>query len=318
MHKKRKYNVYSYYATILFAISFSLILYGLGLNYYNSHKVIDPVNDVVSTTDTDEGTIHIDTTNRDHPITENQDNGNTTNLNKDEDSVTTINEVNNNLRNSLEKTYEIEIKYGQETAEYSVSGIATEPITDSTTINSQLVHLQNALSLYPRGMFREIKNGGIPLTIILVNKYSDNSITGITDSNYDEATISISAVHTVEDSFYHESYHYIERYLLKKGANYNSWDSLNSSQFSGWGTIDGNLSYSTTFSENASFVNNYAQTSAAEDRASTFEYMMAPSKASCLNRGGIVWRKAKLLADTIDLVLSSVSPDVTEYWERYL
>ena len=46
--------------------------------------------------------------------------------------------------------------------------------------------------------------------------------------------------------------------------------------------------------------------------------MMAPSKASCLNNGNVVWKKAKLMSDTIDLVLSSVRPDVTEYWERYL
>ena len=153
---------------------------------------------------------------------------------------------------------------------------------------------------------------------MLIKKYSDGTVTGITDSSYTDAVISISADYAFEDSFYHESYHYIERYLLKKGANYNSWDSLNPSNFAGWGTIDGSLSYSNTFLPTSPFVNNYAQTEAVEDRASTFEYMMAPSKASCLNKGNVVWKKATLLADTIDLVLSSVSPDVTEYWEGYL
>ena len=74
----------------------------------------------------------------------------------------------------------------------------------------------------------------------------------------------------------------LEKYMFKKKANFNSWDSLNPTDFE-YNTIDGSLSYSNTFVESAPFVNNYAQTSAAEDRASTFEYMMANTKASCLN-----------------------------------
>ena len=188
----------------------------------------------------------------------------------------------------------------------------------ASKMNKQLDLLKKVLSLYPDGLFQEIKKGGIPLTIMLIQEFSEKSITGITDSSYSYANISIAASHGFEESFFHESYHYIERYLLKKGANFNSWDSLNPSNFAGWGTIDGSLSYSNTFLPTSPFVNNYAQTEAVEDRASTFEYMMAPSKASCLNKGNVVWKKATLLADTIDLVLSSVSPDVTEYWERYL
>ena len=154
---------------------------------------------------------------------------------------------------------------------------------------------------------------------MLVNNYADNSITGVTDSSYSYATISIAAVHPFEDSFFHESYHYIERFMFKQGANFASWNSLNPDGFQySSNTVDNNLSYDYKFSPTAPFVNNYAQTSDAEDRASTFEYMMANSKASCLNRGNTVWKKAKLMADTMDVVLYTVSPTVTEYWERFL
>lgn len=330
--RKKKFNKYSYYATILFAISFALISYGLLLDYKNGYSIIDPINDVVSTTKTGDNTIHIDTSSEGQTTDDGQIDIGKSDAQKEpntptqevtpsqsqEKAVVTIEQTNNQLRKEIENEYGITIRYGEETRGYSVAGISTEVIADQTVITDQLIRLREALSLYPKGLFREIKNGGIPLTIMLIKKYSDGTVTGITDSSYTDAVISISADYAFEDSFYHESYHYIERYLLKKGANYNSWDSLNPSNFAGWGTIDGSLSYSNTFLPTSPFVNNYAQTEAVEDRASTFEYMMAPSKASCLNKGNVVWKKATLLADTIDLVLSSVSPDVTEYWERYL
>ena len=324
MHNGKYSSKSAFYAKIMFAISFCLLLYGIFLDYQRERNLIDPVNDVVPVKEESENTVHVEKTDdiTKKPKTEktpsNTQKEKISENNNSNSRVLTIDEINNNIRNEIEKKYDIKIKYGGETSGYTVSGLSTEIITDSTVINSQLVRLQETLSVYPEGFFREIKNGGIPLTIMLVYKYSDNTVTGVTDSSYSDAIISIASAYTFEDSFYHESYHYIERYLFKKGVNYNSWDSLNPPEFAGWGTIDGSLSYSNTLSADSGFVNNYAQTEASEDRASTFEYMMAPSKASCLNKGNIVWRKAKLIADTMDLVFSSVSPDVKEYWERYL
>ena len=106
--------------------------------------------------------------------------------------------------------------------------------------------------------------------------------------------------------------------MLKKGANFNSWDSLNPSNFT-WNTVNGNLSYDMTHKDNSPFVNNYAQTSAAEDRASTFEYMMTSIEPSCFqDKNNTIWKKANYMAMTIETVFNSVSPDITEYWERWL
>ncbi len=231
--------------------------------------------------------------------------------------VPSIDEANESLKRSIETTYGITIKYGRETYGYTVGGISTVPVENSTTINAALNRLKSAFSLYPSGFFTEIRNGGIPLSVILINSYSDESITGVTDSSYTYANISIALMHPFEDSFYHESYHYIERYLFKRGANYNSWNTLNPADFR-YGTIINNYSYANTFSDSVPFVNNYAQTSDAEDRASTFEYMMAGSKASCLNYGRPVWYKASLIKNTIEAVFNTVSPNVVEYWERYV
>lgn len=326
MHRSRKKKLVAY-AKILIVLSIALLIYGVVLDYGTPHsKVIDPIRDVkpikekentVSITPSDGNEVVTDTDN----TTIKEQNNNNNNNNVVEPKASSISDSNDKLRNEIQKKYNIKIKYGKETEGYSVKNgssiINTTPITDDNVINKELNDLNVTLSYYPSGMFEEINTGGIPLTIILINNYSDNSITGVTDSSYEFANISIAAIYPFAESFYHESYHYIERYMFKNGANFNSWDSLNPSGFS-WNTIDGSLSYSNTFSQDAAFVNNYAQSSAAEDRASTFEYMMANSKASCLNNGTTVWKKANYMAQMIRQVLSSVRNSSNVRWEKHL
>ena len=213
----------------------------------------------------------------------------------------------------------IDVKYGSETEGYSVGGLSTVSIYDSEKINSSLKKLDSLLELYPQGFFNEISNGGIPLTIYLINNYSSNEVTGATDSNYSFANISLAIIYPIDESFFHESYHYIERFILKKGLSFNSelWKKFNPSGFT-YGTINGKYSYRATFSDNSYFVNNYAQVSAEEDRASTFEYMMASSKASCLNENKPVWKKAYMMSNMIDAAFETVNVKNTEYWERFL
>lgn len=364
MHKKKTTKSMKYYATILIAVSITMLIYGLLLDIGTGNRLFDPVKDSAPIRE-EESTVSITTIDgtevvpgntitkvkekTDEEIKEeikdkgkennsttpkpstnptpnnNQNNSNpggssnpgSTSQGGSQVHIPTIDETNNNLRNSIQSTYGISVKYGSETIGYSVGGISTTPINNSTTINAALNRLRDALSLYPSGFFYEIRNGGIPLTVILINSYANNSITGVTDSSYTYADISIAISHPFEESFYHESYHYMERYLFKRGANYNSWNSLNPVGFN-YGTIVNFYSYANTFSADAFFVNNYAQVSDAEDRASTFEYMMASSKASCLNYGKTIWYKAVLMKNTIEAVFNTVSPNNVEYWERYL
>ena len=332
MHKKRRKNRLSYYAKILFAISLTLLLYGFILNIRDNRKVLDPVDDVEIYSE-DESTVTITTSDGSEVIPgdvvvsdgdkENQNTGtgtipspNNPNPNNDASS-TSIEDSNQKLRLEIQNTYGVMVRYGEETNGYEVGGFTTTSIEDPNVVRDQLNHLKNTLDLYPKGLFTEIKNGGIPLSVYLIHHYSNQNITGVTDSSYTYATISIAAAHPFEESFYHESYHYIERYLFKRGASFTSWDTINPAGFT-YGVVDQRLSYTYGLDANAPFVNDYAQSAATEDRASTFEYMMASSKASCLNKGTIVHTKANQMALMIDAVLNSVSPNVTEYWERYL
>ncbi len=342
MHKANPNRKLNYYARILLVISIALLSYGIVLDFNNDRHLLDPYSDI---TIEEDGYINITTIDDVDPpkeettptpapevpsVPSSNPNPSTPSSSGTAESketapvhVPTIEETNNILRNEIQNTYGIMIRYGSETNGYHVvSGdrtIYTEAITNPTTINGQLYHLQAALASYPSGLFYEIRQGGIPLSVYLINNYSDSNITGITDSSNTYANISIAANFPFEESFFHESYHYIERYLFKRGAFYTTWNSLNPEGFS-YGTIYNNLSYNVTFSPDAPFVNNYAQTADTEDRASTFEYMMASSKASCLNEGTVVWAKADYMAKMMRFVLGSVrgKPHSEVRWEQHL
>ena len=300
-------------ARVLMVISITLLVYGIILNLSTIWGLIEAPKKAVTAQSSDTSVISITHATDGKDKVDNSSNREVDGSDIDNGVVREI----NMLRSEIEREFYVKVLYGKEVEGYTVGGVSTKAITDFTLAKSTLNDLYDTLSLYPKGFFKEIKDGGIPLTIVLVNNYSEIGVTGVTDSSYDSATISIAAIYDFDESFYHESYHYIERYMFKKKANFNSWDSLNPSDFE-WNTIDGSLSYSNTFSPTAYFVNNYAQTSGAEDRASTFEYMMAPTKASCLNKNTPIWNKANYMALTIESVLDTVSPNTIEYWERYI
>ncbi len=322
MRNKQLNSLLSYYAKLLLITSIIIISYGIFLQVRETSRFTRTITNI----EENEDTYSVSVT----PVDEKSKIYNHNNSKKQNYQTRTSAEIlpipkmaekNEILRKEIESKYDVLVFYGKETNGYKVnyegSLIEAKSIKDESIINEQLITLNDTLSLYPENLFKEIKDGGIPLKIYLVDSYSDIGITGITDSSNSFANISISAMYPFQESFYHESYHYIERYLFKKGANFNSWALLNPQEFQ-YGTIRNDWSYTTSFSASASFVNNYAQSAAAEDRASTFEYMMAPTKASCLNNNTAVWKKAKYMALMIETVLDSVKEEKTEYWERYL
>ena len=318
MRKKSFHHRWINFAKVLLSISIVLLISGIFLDIQENQKYAYPVEDVVETEE-QETFISIDNVGRNI----NKDSSGDSEVQNNIAPSTTLNldETNQLLKSEIENNYGVSVEYGAETEGYSITSegktVQTESIKDTVIAYNQLSKLKNVLALYPSGLFKEIKEGGIPLTVILVYQYSDDAITGITDSNYNYANISIAATYSFEESFYHESYHYIERYLLKKGADFTDWNELNPEDFS-YGNVNNDYSYNNTFLESTFFVNNYAQTSPEEDRASTFEYMMAPNKASCLNNGNHVWEKANKIASTIENIMNSVSSNNTEYWEQHL
>lgn len=336
-------------AKVLIALSFVLILLGVGLDL-ETNILIQPTRNTHTIASSTPADINITTT--DTPISEttttetpqktpdnnkgtnssqssgtgssNNNNSNNTDNNyqakKPQQNVTapeTIESKNNTLRNQIENKYNVDIRYGTETNGYAVGGLSTVMLTDANRINALLNELNRNLALYPNGFFKEINTGNYNLSIYLLKRYSQNNVTGITDSTSQHVIISLATDYSYIESLHHELYHYIEKYMYKRGANYTTWNLLNPDGFS-YGNINKGYSFTNGNNRNAFFVNDYAQTDPYEDRASTFEYMMAQSEASCLQTGTTIWKKAKYMCEQIDAVFQTVSPNVTEYWERFV
>ena len=327
-------------AKVFIAFSFVLVFVGIGLNLDNktlmnpvtgTHTIGNSNNDInITTTD---ATIPSDSSGGENSNSQTNGSTGSSNVGGNSNSATTpstgerhqsttepqsgIDTTNNDLRSSIQNRYGITIRYGAETNGYTVGGLSSIMLSDANRINEVLNSLNYNLSLYPSGFFQETKQGDYSLTIYLLKRYSQENVTGITDSTTKNVVISLATDYSFVESLHHELYHYIEKYMFYRGANYTTWNSLNPVGFN-YGKTNTAISYVNTKDPYASFVNIYAQTDEYEDRASTFEYMMSPSEASCLVTGTTIWKKAKYMCEQIDAVFQSVSPSVTEYWERYI
>lgn len=326
-------------AILLIFVSFFCISYGVYYSFNDNKNLpsninittdatieeeIEDINVTIKDSDIDNGiqnnnqnTVVTPDTNSDITSNNSTSNNNVTNNNSSGGSSTDLNVVNNNLRNSIQEKYGVNIKYGEEINNYSVGDLSTIVVTDNVIINSSLSKLNYDLSLYPSNFFKEFKKKGLSLSIYLIKRYSLDNVTGITDSTNKKVIISIATDYSFSESLHHEIYHYIENYIYLNGGSYSTWNQLNPVDFN-YGTANYQLAYTKTNNPNSYFVNMYAMESEYEDRASTFEYMMAVSKVSCLNYGNTIYLKANYMSNQIDLFFDTVSPSTTEYWERHL
>lgn len=221
------------------------------------------------------------------------------------------------FRKSIEDTYGVKVFYGNETSDYSVGGMSTTVIPDSS-ISSALTQLNDALATYPVGFFQEFLNKNINVNVYLIKNYSANNVTGVTDTSFKRINISIAMDFPFNESFHHEVLHAIEYYIERSGGKFTSWNSFNPADFS-YGSENKDYSYSVTGEASSYFVNNYAQVSQSEDRASTFEYMTASKRYSCFDSHGYpIWKKSDYLSRMIDTYFNTVTPEVIDYWERYV
>ena len=223
-----------------------------------------------------------------------------------------------NYRKQIEDTYGIKVLYGSETNGYVVGSLGTTAITDTNVMKSTLEQLNTALSMYPNGFFREFSKQNMSLNVYLIKNYSAENVTGVTDFAPRRTIISIATDFPFAESFHHEMLHYIEHYIESAGGRFTAWNSFNPLDFT-YGVENSSYSYSKTGTPGSYFVNNYAQTSANEDRASTFEYMTASVKYSCYDSNDYpIWKKSNYLSTMIETYFTTVSSSVVDYWERYI
>lgn len=338
---------------LLFSLSFVFIFTGLYLNKLEKQMFYDPINDVVAIAPDDGDKVIISTTEGDVeevnnnpsiPIdngsninssdnsTDNNSNNNSTNIfdnsnNTNEDVNHDINpsisnddviDENDILRRSIEDTYGIKVKYGDEVSNYQAGSMNVTPILDKDIIKNGLEQLKETLKLYPQDFFREFLNEDLSLEVFLIKSYSKDNVTGVTDLFGNRVIVSIAMDYPCFESFNHEIYHYIEHFIVRKQGEFSAWNMYNPNDFS-YGTVNSNYSYTKTQKADSVFVNNYAQTNPYEDRASTFEYMMASNKIPCFNSSDYpIWKKSSYMALMIDTYFDTVSPSVIDYWERFI
>lgn len=306
------------FAKFLISLSFVFITYGLAQDIEKNNFQVPTEKTYIMSSLGNTKTISITTLSDDsYKEKNNEQKINANQTNQKDNTNLSIDDANNNLRNMIKNNYGIDVKYGEETKNYKVAGLETYEITDKNMINQSLNNLNYNMSLYPANFFSEIKNYGFTLTIYLINNYSQNNVTGITDSTNNNVIISLATAYSFTESFHHEIYHYIEKYIYAKGGRYTTWNNLNPINFK-YGKIDTSLSYSTTQNISSYFVNSYAQTDEEEDRASTFEYMTAENKEACFIGTTPIKLKAKAISEQINATFSSVTQKTTEYWERYV
>ncbi len=221
------------------------------------------------------------------------------------------------FRKNIEDTYGVNVFYGSETSGYSVGNMSTTVLPDSS-VSSALAQLNATLAEYPTGFFQEFLNKNITLNVYLIKNYSANNVTGVTDASFKRINISIAMDFPFGESFHHEALHAIEYYIERSGGKFTSWNSFNPTDFS-YGSENRNYSYSITNIPSSYFVNNYAQVSQSEDMASTFEYMTASTRYSCFDSHNYpIWKKSEYLSKIIETYFNTVTPEVVEYWERYV
>ena len=231
---------------------------------------------------------------------------------------------NDQLRNSIFTKYKIKVKYGDEIGSYKPRNLTPIKMTDKDTISEYLTSLNKTLSRYPNGFFQEMYNKGMPLTIFLIENVSDYSLSGLTDKEfYDDIKITLTTRGFFDRVTNHELMHYIDAYLQIVMYPLNvedSWNLLNPPDFT-YGYTNSSYTYNMlNHPRGAYFINDYAQTNYLEDRASTFEDMMSRAYAppGCYEEGEVIKEKGKLIASQIETYFNSVSPSVTEPWERFL
>ncbi len=320
---------------LVISFSFILIFSGIFLlieeQKYYVHLPPDEVTVVVEDPNSENDDIAITTTEeapppdnpQDAPSEENNtanSNSTITNQNTGQTQQTPTDplvETNNQLRNSIEDKYGINIKYGSEIGSYNVTNLTITHQTDPSTINTALNTLNQELSLYPNGFIKETTDIGLNLNLYIIKRYSQDYVTGITDSRNANIIISLATDYSIKDTIHHEIFHYIENYLLNVGGTFDTWDNQNPGDF-----VYNHLNSSYTCNINnpieAKFINNYAQTNAYEDRASTFEFMMKDYKSTCFIKNNTIDIKATFIANQLDQFFQSVNSYTTEHWERFL
>ncbi len=204
--------------------------------------------------------------------------------------------------NEMFKKYEVNVFYGDTVPE--VQDYDYTPIEDPITIYISLIQLDNIMSKYPEGFFRELTNGDyycylyVCLTGGLTGEDTTTSLEsagGLTSEMVDGVALYFDISDGLQkSSFIHEMVHTTDNMLLAEGyIDDSEWDSFNPDGFSyyyayvsedgnGYDGYDaGNMDYTGLSDDyiegnfdNIYFYTIYSKTYETEDRATIYENLL--------------------------------------------
>ena len=301
----------------------NLALNSNNLNIISSNK--NNFSDTNISTNVSNNTINNDKTNNTSNTSSNSNSdvneSTTANTGPDTIAEETQETKNDRLRKNIQNKYGVTIKYGSELPNYKPKRAEPVRLLDAERISIYLNKINQVLSTYPSGFFRDFNNKGMPLTIFLVEKMEGNAFAGFFDREiYSDLKLTITAsTFYFEKTLNHELMHYIDAYLeivMYPDSQKTEWVKLNPPDFT-YGLV--NTSY--IFFNNPSqgyFIREYSQTNYREDRATVFEDMMTRSyKNAYYNDGSYIKEKAKLISKQIRQYFPSVAGK-SPHWDRFL
>ena len=217
----------------------------------------------------------------------------------------------------MQKKYGVNISYGKNTGCYFFNQSCVI-LENEDIINLALTNLEVYMKNYPDGFFKEL-NSFQGYRIILMSYLPDDS-NGIAAFDWRDNRIYLKVNNNgvSEKTFHHENWHLMERYLDLKGEFMAGWDLYNPKGFS-WGDISNN-NYVQGLDQiskpkNISFQTLYGKTSATEDKAELFGYILLNTRLQYYNtlEYGINLKRQKLYK-TIDTIFINIKDSVWISW----
>ena len=264
------------------------------------------------------------TNNKDNTISSNttiKNEGTTEQPKEENNNISSLSIINDNLRKNIKSKYGVNIGYKDESdVNYINSYSNFTKQYDDEKINTALNNVNVALAKYPSNFFFEINKKWKSLTIYLVDQLTGN-VAGLTDNrNPNNVVILINTDSLLfESTLHHEIMHYIDCYLasiIGASALENSMKDYNPPGFT-YGNQTTEFVY--YYSNPAYFLSSYSKSDYKEDRAVLFSDMMFRTlKKDYYSAGNPINEKAKLISRQLEKYFDCVSSSTKENWERFI
>lgn len=230
----------------------------------------------------------------------------------------------------LSQKYGVQILVGEECS-MDFDDFTASIVTDGERVHAALDVLDDAMSDYPEGFFRQLRHGSVrTVQIQLVSDLQANGNSGRTGDGYaaftqemwDHYLIVADIDDVTETSYYHEFSHVIDSCLewdswQREDALYSEdiWMSLNPDWFDGYSYDYGNLPW---LEDMSWFVDSYSMVSPTEDRARVMEFAMYEYGSWTFDGAYGLRQKLSYYCRCIRDTFDTTGWPETVLWEQYL